>query len=700
MVDNLRAYFQIVEVSSLLDLERDISDHAVQLFRDCSSTTYLRNRNIEALAIAALVQAMREAKEARTLQEISAAANIPQKEIHKYMKVLSDALKLSQPINSNSISVYMPRFCSILELEKPTQDLATHIGEVVMDKSFCTRRNPISISAAAIYLSCQLEDKRKTQTEICKATALTEVTLRKVYKELLENLSDLLPPNYTPAVPPEKAFPVSGSALGRACGNRGAAAVGTSLPDSSVTTSTCSPVLAMSTSGLQGTGVLPDGSNGLGTGASTSCMRSSSANIVRATSSTFNTTRSTNNVLGPLVSTVPAEAASQDRINQLDTGEDRGQEWAKEKDRKRMDADATAFGALKFPSVKGNNVGPPFNPFPPFFPDLAPGSWPPQASYGAPAVRSDEAVSGNRDDRCREDGLLRLASKGSQFAGVTPSSLGDGTASLSSPLKPFHFMGFTDTSHRQTAQDRDEEKGQSEHFDRQGDARSPPVPEGPPGSLGNFNFPATTTTNVRSPLFQGFPQGMWGFNPGASIRPGVFPQQLINQCGGLLPVLPQVAEVNSDAERGGKGGMTSGDLSFQGHGDTSAEPASHLPSGLASSVSSGSASQPSASQPPFLGWRPLFPHRYLSPTNSKNISSDGNGEVSAPLRRGSGLADGVDTSSGLLTRYPYSGVGARPLPSTDFRPKVSMGFSAGMQASSLATNGAASQRSQDSGKLV
>ncbi len=35
-------------------------------------------------------------------------------------------------------------------------------------------------SAAAIYMCCQLEDLRRTQTEICKATNLTEVTLRKV----------------------------------------------------------------------------------------------------------------------------------------------------------------------------------------------------------------------------------------------------------------------------------------------------------------------------------------------------------------------------------------------------------------------------------------------------------------------------------------------------------------------------------------
>lgn len=206
---------QIIDVASILGLDCDISDHAFQLFRDCCSATCLRNRSVEALATAALVQAIREAQEPRTLQEISIAANVPQKEIGKYIKILGEALQLSQPINSNSISVHMPRFCTLLQLNKSAQELATHIGEVVINKCFCTRRNPISISAAAIYLACQLEDKRKTQAEICKVTGLTEVTLRKVYKELLENWGDLLPKNYTPAVPPEKAFPTTTIASGR-----------------------------------------------------------------------------------------------------------------------------------------------------------------------------------------------------------------------------------------------------------------------------------------------------------------------------------------------------------------------------------------------------------------------------------------------------------------------------------------------------
>ncbi|TVU48065.1 hypothetical protein EJB05_07687, partial [Eragrostis curvula] len=214
-VDNLRAYLQIVDVASILRLDRDIADHAFELFKDCSSATCLRNRSVEALATAALVQAIREAQEPRTLQEISTASNLPQKEIGKYIKILGESLKLSQPLNSNSIAVHMPRFCSLLQLNKSAQELAAHIGEVVVNKCFCTRRNPISISAAAIYLACQLEDKRKTQAEICKVTGLTEVTLRKVYKELLENWDDLLPPGYTPATPPEKAFPMTTIYSGR-----------------------------------------------------------------------------------------------------------------------------------------------------------------------------------------------------------------------------------------------------------------------------------------------------------------------------------------------------------------------------------------------------------------------------------------------------------------------------------------------------
>lgn len=76
----------------------------------------VRNKNVEALATAALVQALREAQEARTLQEVAAAAGVPQKEIGRSLKALMDTLRLRQPVNSTSIAGHMPRFCSILQV--------------------------------------------------------------------------------------------------------------------------------------------------------------------------------------------------------------------------------------------------------------------------------------------------------------------------------------------------------------------------------------------------------------------------------------------------------------------------------------------------------------------------------------------------------------------------------------------------------
>jgi CRP-like cAMP-binding protein len=48
------------------------------------------------------------------------------------------------------------------------------------------------------YLAATLEDVKITQADICKVTGLTGVTLRKVYKELLSNVEQLLPKNYVP----------------------------------------------------------------------------------------------------------------------------------------------------------------------------------------------------------------------------------------------------------------------------------------------------------------------------------------------------------------------------------------------------------------------------------------------------------------------------------------------------------------------
>eukprot|EP00960_Hanusia_phi_P026890 746522-Hanusia_phi.AAC.6 len=109
----------------------------------------------------------------------------------------------------DTVSSHMPQFCRVLGMQGQAEQLAITIGENATTHNVCTRRNPISIAAAAIYLACNLEDQKKTQTEICKVTGLTEVTLRKVYKELLQEHDKLIPSTYIAKVRLQTLLPLS-----------------------------------------------------------------------------------------------------------------------------------------------------------------------------------------------------------------------------------------------------------------------------------------------------------------------------------------------------------------------------------------------------------------------------------------------------------------------------------------------------------
>ncbi|KAJ8907742.1 hypothetical protein NDN08_007848 [Rhodosorus marinus] len=212
------AYFQVLELSGLLEIPKEISEFAVRIFRHTASRTSLRNRNVEALATASLVCAVErtrylpggaESGPDVKPSDIAKVAGLTEKEVARYLKLVNTAMQRQRPETSASIAVHMPSFCRRLGLPESVQLCAVGIAEKVLKKNICSRRNPMSISAAAIYLACQLEDKKKTQQEICKVTRLTEVTLRKVNKELARNINDIIPDGYQPKVDPLKTVPNS-----------------------------------------------------------------------------------------------------------------------------------------------------------------------------------------------------------------------------------------------------------------------------------------------------------------------------------------------------------------------------------------------------------------------------------------------------------------------------------------------------------
>ena len=87
-------------------------------------------------------------------------------------------------------------------LDSATIVLAVDMLNAAVRLNLSHRRNHSSLSAATLFLACALQGVRLTQHEFCTKIGLTEVTLRKVNKELGAHWRSLVPEGYT-----EKALP-------------------------------------------------------------------------------------------------------------------------------------------------------------------------------------------------------------------------------------------------------------------------------------------------------------------------------------------------------------------------------------------------------------------------------------------------------------------------------------------------------------
>jgi transcription initiation factor TFIIB len=84
---------------------------------------------------------------------------------------------------------YVPRFSSQLQLDAPTQALASRILGYEQVGALGTGRGPTGLAAAAVYLATRIQGITRTQRDVAMAAGVTEVTIRNRYKEICSTLN-------------------------------------------------------------------------------------------------------------------------------------------------------------------------------------------------------------------------------------------------------------------------------------------------------------------------------------------------------------------------------------------------------------------------------------------------------------------------------------------------------------------------------
>ncbi|MHA1143542.1 MAG: transcription initiation factor IIB [Candidatus Helarchaeota archaeon] len=180
------ALSELERLCSQLDLSRNIKEQAALIYRKALEKRYIKGRNIESVITAALYIACRQNRVPRTLEEIAVASKSSKKEIGRNYRFLIKNLMLNVP-NRQPVD-FIFKIGDQLQLQHQIIKQSIEIINASIKNGLLSGRGPMGICAAAIYISCILNDDRRTQSQVAKAAGITEVTIRNRYKEICGKL--------------------------------------------------------------------------------------------------------------------------------------------------------------------------------------------------------------------------------------------------------------------------------------------------------------------------------------------------------------------------------------------------------------------------------------------------------------------------------------------------------------------------------
>lgn len=169
-----------------------IIESAIEIFKKIKTKYPRLGGSDKHVAAAALYTAYKMHDVPRTLEEIAVSCLAPFKEevhsesvkIGRLYKTIKEKLKLN--IKISSPEDYVPRYCGKLILSREAQNKTYDILQAVRAKELLVGHSPEVVAAAAIYIASILCNERKNQHDIANVSKISEMAIRKTYKEITE----------------------------------------------------------------------------------------------------------------------------------------------------------------------------------------------------------------------------------------------------------------------------------------------------------------------------------------------------------------------------------------------------------------------------------------------------------------------------------------------------------------------------------
>ncbi|HEX5457060.1 MAG TPA: transcription initiation factor IIB [Candidatus Nitrosotalea sp.] len=189
---SMRSAFNLINtVKTKLALPDVIIEEAAYMYRK-AKTKKARGLEIDCLALASLYLSCRMTNTPRTIPDIASAGNVSIKDLSRHVRILIGILDLK--IDSYNSADFVTRIGSIVGITEQSCRGALTILSKTRETGYSEGKNPIALTAAALYVVCIINGERFTQKEIAKAAGISNVSLRMRSESLLKtfDIRDLL----------------------------------------------------------------------------------------------------------------------------------------------------------------------------------------------------------------------------------------------------------------------------------------------------------------------------------------------------------------------------------------------------------------------------------------------------------------------------------------------------------------------------
>ena len=182
-----QAFNELYRLKDKLALSDSVVEKAAYIYRKALEKKMVRGRSISAMIGSALYAACREVETPRTLKEIAEIMNIKKGDLAACYRKLVHELDLKIPVADSVQNV--ARIASKIGISEKTKRYSIEILRKAEENKISAGKNPMSLAATALYISCLKMGENHTQRDLAEAANVTEVTIRNRYKGLLELLN-------------------------------------------------------------------------------------------------------------------------------------------------------------------------------------------------------------------------------------------------------------------------------------------------------------------------------------------------------------------------------------------------------------------------------------------------------------------------------------------------------------------------------